>query len=122
MPKGTVVVNHLNILFSMAEAAAGRKAAAEATGATGPKYAWSQTLGEVSIFIPLPAGATSKMLDIVVLRQSIKVAIKGGQTIFSGPLVSTVHPDECFWTFEKGQVEVTLSKVAILKCIYHKVR
>ena len=85
--------------------------AAAGGGAAGRQYSWSQTLQDVSVCVPLPAGTTSKMLDISIQRQSIKVGIKGGKTLFSGPLSATVHPDECFWTFEKSYVEITLNKV-----------
>jgi hypothetical protein len=76
------------------------------------KYSWSQTLSDVSIFVPLPANTSAKMLDIVIQRQGIRVSIKGGETILSGVLSATVYPDECFWTLEKGSVEITLNKVA----------
>jgi hypothetical protein len=76
-----------------------------------PTYSWSQTLADVSICVPLPANISAKMLDIVFQRQSIKVAIKGGRTILTGTLSATVYPDDCFWTLDKGCVEITLSKV-----------
>jgi hypothetical protein len=114
------LIYRTNIFRSMADsAAAEKKAAAEASpdgGSQEGKYSWSQTLQEVAVLIPLPATTTSKMLDISIQRQNINVAIKGGKTVFSGPLVAPVHPDECFWTFEKGQVEITLNKVAFLIC------
>jgi hypothetical protein len=87
-------------------------AAATPAGRAGQKYSWSQTLQDVSVCVSLPAGTTSKMLDVVIQRQSIKVGIKGGHTFFCGPLSATVQPDECFWTLEKGSVEITLNKVA----------
>ena len=77
-----------------------------------PTYSWSQTLSDVSICVPLPANTSAKMLDIVFQRQSIKVAIKGGQTFLIGTLSATVYPDDCFWTLDKGCVEITLSKVS----------
>jgi hypothetical protein len=101
-------------------AAAEKKATVEASpdgGSQEGKYSWSQTLNEVAIVIPLPASTTSKMLDISIQRQSINVGIKGGKSIFSGPLVAPVQPDECFWTFEKGQVEITLNKVRLFNLL-----
>lgn len=101
----------------MAQAANKSEAAAPANelvlaeGCFLPTYSWSQTLSDVSICVPLPANISAKMLDIVFQRQSIKVAIKGGQTILIGTLSATVYPDDCFWTLDKGCVEITLSKV-----------
>jgi len=111
------LIYRINSFDSMADsAAAEKKTTAEALtdgGSQQGKYSWSQTLQEVAVLIPLPATTTSKMLDISIQRQNINVAIKGGKTIFSGPLVAPVHPDESFWTFEKGQVEITLNKVRL---------
>jgi hypothetical protein len=83
-------------------------------GIASQKYGWSQTLQDITVCMSLPVGVSSKMLDVVFQRQSIKVAMKGGSTIFSGTLSAAVQPDECFWTLEKGSVEITLHKVVCL--------
>jgi hypothetical protein len=75
------------------------------------KYAWTQTLQEVSVSVPVPAGITSKMLVVKIQSKSVEVGIKGGETIVSGPLHAAVQLDECLWLLDKNCVELTLSKV-----------
>jgi hypothetical protein len=77
------------------------------------KYAWTQTLQEVSVSIPVPAGVTSKMLSVKIQSKSIEVGIKGGATIVSGALHAAVQLDECLWLLDKNCVELTLSKVCL---------
>jgi len=84
------------------------------------KYSWTQTLQDVSVCIPVPPGTTSKMLAIKIQTKSIEVGIKGGKTLVGGALHSTVLPDECFWTLDKGCVEITLNKVA-LQCVCFRI-
>ncbi len=81
------------------------------------KYTWTQTLQEVSVSIPVPAGITSKMLNIKIQSKNIEVGIKGGETIVSGPLHASVQLDECLWLLDKNCVELTLSKVHFLFAI-----
>ncbi len=78
------------------------------------KYSWTQTLQEVSVSIPVPAGVTSKMLSVKIQSKNIEVAIKGGDTIVSGALHASVQLDECLWLLDKNCVDVTLSKVCFL--------
>ena len=78
------------------------------------KYSWTQTLQEVSVSVPVPAGISSKMLNVKIQSKNIEVGIKGGETIVSGPLHATVQLDECLWLLDKNCVEVTLSKVCFL--------
>lgn len=78
------------------------------------KYTWTQTLQEVSVSIPVPAGVTSKMLNVKIASKSIEVGVKGGATIVAGPLHASVQLDECLWLLDKNCVDVTLSKVRAL--------
>ncbi len=75
------------------------------------KYTWTQTLQEVSVSIPVPAGVTSKMLNVKITSKNIEVGVKGGETIVAGPLHASVQLDECLWLLDKNCVDVTLSKV-----------
>ena len=81
------------------------------SGGRTDRYTWSQTAHDVSVCIPVPAGTTAKMLNVKIQTSNIEVHIKGGKTLVSGALHSTVHPDECFWTLDKDCLDVTLNKV-----------
>jgi hypothetical protein len=82
------------------------------------RYAWTQTLQEVSVSIPVPAGVTSKMLSVKIQSKSIEVGVKGGSTIINGALHAAVQLDECLWLLDKNCVEVTLSKVCLSVCLF----
>lgn len=46
-------------------------------GADYAHYSWTQTLGELTVSVPLPAGTKAKMLDVVMRKDSLLVGIKG---------------------------------------------
>jgi len=45
------------------------------------KYSFTQTLGEVTVNVPVAVGTKSKQVDVVIKGNYLKVAIKGGETI-----------------------------------------
>jgi len=58
--------------------AAGRPAEPNAgRGADLGRYAWTQTLHEVTVTVPVPAGTKGKMLDVVMDKQKLRVGLKG---------------------------------------------
>ena len=77
------------------------------------KYSWTQTLQEVSVSVPVPAGISSKMLNVKIQSKNIEVGIKGGAVVVSGALHAAVQLDECLWLLDKNCVELTLSKVLL---------
>jgi hypothetical protein len=77
------------------------------------KYSWTQTLQEVSVSVPVPAGISSKMLNVKIQSKHIEVSIKGGAVVVSGALHAAVQLDECLWLLDKNCVELTLSKVLL---------
>ena len=48
------------------------------------KYVWTQTLGDITLNIPLPPNIRTKMLDVVLATKKIKVGIKGQPLIIDG--------------------------------------
>ena len=46
-------------------------------GADYEHYSWTQTLQEVSVSVPVPAGTKAKMMDVVIKKDHIKVGLKG---------------------------------------------
>ena len=47
--------------------------APEGNGGRTDKYTWTQTLSEVTVYIPLPSGVKSKMLNVDIKNTKLKV-------------------------------------------------
>lgn len=74
------------------------------------KYVWSQTLAELTVNIPLPAGIKAKMLDVDIQNKKLKVAIKGQEPIVLGELNKRIVVDDSFWTVEDNELVISFSK------------
>ncbi|KAI8576522.1 hypothetical protein K450DRAFT_256590 [Umbelopsis ramanniana AG] len=75
-------------------------------------YKWKQTLQDVDVSIPVPAGTRSKNLDVVIGRKKIKIGVKGQPPILEGELPQTVKVEDSTWTIEdQKEVLVHLEKV-----------
>jgi hypothetical protein len=75
-------------------------------------HRWTQTLADVTVFVPVPAGTTAKQLDVKITATSLRVGLKGQAPIVDGALHEAVKPDDCFWSLEdRKTVMVTLGKV-----------
>ena len=71
-------------------------------GGTTDRYSWEQTLKEVTVYVKIPQGLTSKQLSIEMKINHLKVAIKGST---SGPLIDQnffkpIKLDDSLWTLE----------------------
>lgn len=84
--------------------------APEGNGGTTDKYVWTQTLSEVTVNVPLPAGTKAKMLNVDIQNKKLKVAIKGGETMVDGEFHKRVITDDSIWTIEDGTLVITLTK------------
>jgi hypothetical protein len=85
-------------------------------GANLEKYAWTQTLEDAELRVPLPGAppARFKGKDLVVDIgiQRIKVGIKGQPPIIDGKMPGRVLPDDSTWLLTDGrEVVITLVKV-----------
>lgn len=65
-------------------------------GAT-DKYTWTQTLGEVTVSIPLPPGTRAKQLDVRLKGGSVYAGIKGQEPIINSNLFAKIQIDESMW-------------------------
>lgn len=76
------------------------------------KYSWTQSLQEVNIVIPVPAGTKSKDVVYEVKMGHLKVGLKGQPApIIDGDLFHKINPGECFWSIEdQCAVSVMLTK------------
>lgn len=71
-------------------------------GGTTDKYTWEQTLKEVTVYIKIPEGLTSKMLNVNMTIKHMNIEIKGSK---DGPLIDAdfckpIKLDESLWTLE----------------------
>uniref|UniRef100_A0A0D9VKY5 CS domain-containing protein n=1 Tax=Leersia perrieri TaxID=77586 RepID=A0A0D9VKY5_9ORYZ len=86
---------------------AGRAAEAERMGDPKPnaengldleKYSWTQQLPEVNITVPVPQGTKSTLVICEIMKNHLKVGLKGYSCIIDGELYQPVTVAECFWT------------------------
>ncbi|KAL1961060.1 hypothetical protein VTO42DRAFT_4948 [Malbranchea cinnamomea] len=78
-------------------------------------YKWTQTIRDADVAIPVPAETRARDLIVELTRNTIKVAIKGGETFIDGSFPHPIHTDESTWTLETvpggKEVSVHLDKV-----------
>ena len=81
-------------------------------GADFPTYSWTQTLAEVVIIIPVPAGTKGKMCDVSITRTHLRAGLRGSEPIIDGEFPMAVKVDDSFWNVVDGKVlEITLCKI-----------
>lgn len=61
-------------------------------GADMEKYSWGQTLSEVTVNVPVPAGTRAKMMDVTISKTKLRIGVKG-QTPLVDVSVGTQRPD-----------------------------
>mmetsp|Transcript_9906 Transcript_9906/g.17004 ORF Transcript_9906/g.17004 Transcript_9906/m.17004 type:complete len:312 (-) Transcript_9906:378-1313(-) len=84
----------------------------EGNGGTTEHYTWTQTLGDLNIIATIPAGTKSKMLNVEIKKNSIKVGLKGQPPMFEGELPHSVLLDDSFWSIVDGNsLDISLQKV-----------
>lgn len=71
-------------------------------GADLETYSWTQTLGEVSIAIPLPAGCKARDVAFDISKAKLKVGLRGKPSVLDGALHDGIKTDEATWTLEDG--------------------
>src|SRR4051812_26687746 len=66
---------------------------------------------EVRIFIITPEGVRASHLDIKITSNSLQVGLKGNPPFIKESLGGIVIADECTWTLDKNELEITLQKM-----------
>ncbi|KAI3917595.1 hypothetical protein MKW98_021357 [Papaver atlanticum] len=74
-------------------------------------YSWGQSLPEVTISIPVPAGTRSKSVSCEIKKNHIKVGLKGQPCIIDADFFQSVKVDDCFWSVEDSkEISILLTK------------
>ncbi len=85
-------------------------ASALGNGGKTERYVWTQTLSELTVNVPVPAGTKTKMLDIEISNKKLRVGLKGRPPLIDGELHKRVIVDDSFWTLEDSDVVLNLQK------------
>lgn len=64
------------------------------------KYAFTQTLSDITINVFVPQGIKGKDLNVVVQQKHLKVQVKGQTPIIDGELPEKVNSEETIWTLD----------------------
>jgi hypothetical protein len=74
-------------------------------------YEWEQTLDEVSVFAPAPAGVRGAQIRCDVTATRLTLGLRGvAQAYLSEELWARAKPSESVWTLEDGVVHVVIAK------------
>ncbi|KAI9592088.1 HSP20-like chaperone, partial [Syncephalis fuscata] len=75
-------------------------------------YTWRQSLPEVTVIVPVPAGTRAKQLDIKIQKRRLTVGLKGETPIVDGELSKDIKVDDSTWTVDdQKEIVVQLEKV-----------
>ncbi|XP_062005740.1 protein BOBBER 1-like [Rosa rugosa] len=75
------------------------------------KYSWTQSLQEVNVLIPVPAGTNKRDVLYEVKTNHLKFGLKGQPPIIDGYLFQSIKPDDCLWSIEdQTAVSIPLTK------------
>jgi hypothetical protein len=64
-------------------------------------YRWKQTLQDVTVTVPVPAGTKSRDLVVEIKKTKLKVSLKGKEPIIDDELAKEVKVDDSTWTLGK---------------------
>ncbi|EIE22427.1 CS-domain-containing protein [Coccomyxa subellipsoidea C-169] len=81
-------------------------------GADLETYSWTQSLSDVVIAVPVPAGTKGRDCDVSISKTKLKVGLTGADPVLDGELFASVMPEDCYWNISDGEVvELNLQKV-----------
>jgi hypothetical protein len=61
-------------------------------------YRWRQTLQELTVTVPVPAGTKSRDLTVEIKKTRLKVGLKGKEPIIDDELCQGIKVDDSTWT------------------------
>lgn len=75
-------------------------------------YRWRQTLNDVDVFYPLPAGTRAKDLKIVLAQKYLSVEWKnnslGQEPLLKGDLCAAIKQEDSTWLIDNGELHIQL--------------
>ncbi len=71
-------------------------------------YRWTQTLEELTVYVPMPDDIVSKQLDVVIKSTHLKIGLKGQTPIIDGELHKKIKSGDSLWTLEKDGSKRTI--------------
>ncbi len=81
-----------------------------------PSYRFTQVLGAVDVFVPVPKGTASRVCAVEITSTTIKIGLKGVSPILAGNLYGRVKADDCTWTLvDNATIHVFLEKFDQMK-------
>ena len=86
-----------------------------ANGGSTDKSTWEQTLGEVTVNIPIPEGTTSKMLTVDIAKTHLKVGLKGQPLMIDGALSKMVKKGDSIWCLETAKSGQRILQISLTK-------
>ncbi|CAI5510680.1 unnamed protein product [Closterium sp. Naga37s-1] len=69
-------------------------------GADLGRYSFTQTLGELNLAIPLPAGTKARGVTVEIKKTKLVAGLKGQAPVLEGDLWAPVKVDDCIWSIE----------------------
>ncbi|KAK9840864.1 hypothetical protein WJX84_010210 [Apatococcus fuscideae] len=80
-------------------------------GADYDHFSWTQTLGEVAMTVPVPAGTRGGQCVVDISRTRLTVGVKGQEPILEGEFTEAIKPEDCYWDLADGKLlEISLQK------------
>ncbi|CAI5461001.1 unnamed protein product [Closterium sp. Yama58-4] len=80
--------------------ASGKLKPSPGNGADLGRYSFTQTLGELNLAIPLPAGTKARGVAVEIKKTKLVAGLKGQPPVLEGELWAPVKVDDCIWSIE----------------------
>lgn len=78
------------------------------------RYYWTQTLQDLTIYFPVPAGTRGKNVKYSLGMTKIHVSLKGSkEPLLAGKLLKRIKPDDSYWTLEDAVAPHTGRVIAV---------
>uniref|UniRef100_A0A7S0P324 Nuclear migration protein nudC n=1 Tax=Calcidiscus leptoporus TaxID=127549 RepID=A0A7S0P324_9EUKA len=74
-------------------------------GAILDNYSWTQTLQDLQVIVAIPKGTRTKFLDVQILKQWLKVQVKGSDAVIEGELHKPIKMEDSTWSVEDNPVD-----------------
>lgn len=75
-------------------------------------YEWEQSLEEVLVYVRPPPGVKAAQISCTIKPRHLTLGIKGLPPFLDEPLSSTCIERDSLWSFEDGELTLTLAKAS----------